>query len=157
MSDSVVFSGPLPNLTSDDMYSRMSSFHQVVNEVVSGKRHTMVNGGDFSKLTQKLGVKVCAGSPCSVEEVALAVGELIGHGSVKSAARMNNAVVLFVEKVEQVNQLVQTGVTVGGMFEPVLPLTQPATKVTLSNVPPFISDAFLSRELSRHWEGGLSH
>ncbi|XP_074468994.1 uncharacterized protein LOC141754072 [Sebastes fasciatus] len=27
MSDSVVFSGPLPNLTSDDMYSRMKSFH----------------------------------------------------------------------------------------------------------------------------------
>ncbi|KAI3361474.1 hypothetical protein L3Q82_012949 [Scortum barcoo] len=104
--------------------------------------YAMVNGGDFSKLTRKHGIKVGAGSPCSVEEVALAVGELIGHGSVKSAARMNNAVVLFVEKVEQVNQLVQTGVTVGGMFEPVLPLTQPATKVTLSNVPPFSSDAF---------------
>lgn len=28
MSDSVVFSGPLPNLTSDDMYSRMSSFNR---------------------------------------------------------------------------------------------------------------------------------
>uniref|UniRef100_A0A8D0D1B8 SGNH hydrolase-type esterase domain-containing protein n=1 Tax=Sander lucioperca TaxID=283035 RepID=A0A8D0D1B8_SANLU len=28
MSDSVVFSGPLPNLISDDMYSRMSSFHR---------------------------------------------------------------------------------------------------------------------------------
>lgn len=28
MSDSVVFSGPLPNLTNDDMYSRMSSFHR---------------------------------------------------------------------------------------------------------------------------------
>uniref|UniRef100_A0A8C5NAN3 SGNH hydrolase-type esterase domain-containing protein n=1 Tax=Gouania willdenowi TaxID=441366 RepID=A0A8C5NAN3_GOUWI len=28
MSDSVIFSGPLPNLTSDDMYSRMSSFNR---------------------------------------------------------------------------------------------------------------------------------
>ncbi|XP_078018479.1 uncharacterized protein LOC144458793 [Epinephelus lanceolatus] len=28
MSDSVVFSGPLPNLTSDDMFSRMSSFNR---------------------------------------------------------------------------------------------------------------------------------
>ncbi|KAI3372190.1 hypothetical protein L3Q82_007029 [Scortum barcoo] len=36
------------------------------------------------------------------------------------------------------------------MFVPVLPLTQPATKVILSNVPPFITDEFLSRELSRH-------
>ncbi|KAK2917334.1 hypothetical protein Q8A73_004080 [Channa argus] len=28
MSDSVIFSGPLPNLTSDDMYTRMSSFNR---------------------------------------------------------------------------------------------------------------------------------
>ncbi|KAI3365933.1 hypothetical protein L3Q82_009703 [Scortum barcoo] len=39
MSDSVVFSGPLPNLTSDDMYSRRNVvIPPVVNEVVSGKR-----------------------------------------------------------------------------------------------------------------------
>ncbi|TWW53390.1 hypothetical protein D4764_0178810, partial [Takifugu flavidus] len=86
----------------------------------------------------------------TVEEVALAVGEVIGHGSVKSAARMNGAVVLFVEKVEQVNRLVEAGISVGGRFETVLPLSQPATKVTLSNVPPFITDEFLCRELSRH-------
>ncbi|KAI3369330.1 hypothetical protein L3Q82_007463 [Scortum barcoo] len=65
--------------------------------------------------------------------------ELMGRGSVKSAARMK-AVVVFVEKVEQAKQLVQTGLTVSGTFEPVLP--QPATKITLSNVPPLISDAF---------------
>ncbi|KAE8278213.1 Transposon TX1 uncharacterized 149 kDa protein ORF 2 [Larimichthys crocea] len=59
-------------------------------------------------------------------------------------------VVLFLETVEQVNRLVETGITVNGMFEPVMPLTQPATKITLSNVPPFISDDFLTRELSRH-------
>ncbi|KAI3357227.1 hypothetical protein L3Q82_015684 [Scortum barcoo] len=64
----------------------------------------MVNGGDFSRLTWKHGVKVGAGSPCSMEVVALAVGELIGHGSVKSAACMNNAVILFVEKVLQQQQ-----------------------------------------------------
>ena len=73
-----------------------------------------------------------AGSPCSMEEVALAVGEIIGHGSVKSAARMNSAVVLFLEKVEQVSRIVET------------------TKITLSNVPPFISDEFLIKELYRH-------
>ncbi|TWW71609.1 hypothetical protein D4764_16G0001060 [Takifugu flavidus] len=32
----------------------------------------------------------------------------------------------------------------------VTPLTQPAAQITLSNVPPFISDEFLVRELSRH-------
>eukprot|EP00066_Takifugu_rubripes_P002426 XP_003964360.1 PREDICTED: uncharacterized protein LOC101065967 [Takifugu rubripes] len=106
--------------------------------------------GDPSRLTRRYGVKVGARSLYTVEEVALAVGEVIGHGSVKSAARMNRAVVVFVEKVEQVNRLVEAGISVGGRFEAVLPLSQPATKVTLSNVPPFITDEFLCRELSRH-------
>ncbi|KAI3351324.1 hypothetical protein L3Q82_005868 [Scortum barcoo] len=52
--------------------------------------------------------------------------------------------------VDKVNRVIETGVTVNDMFVPVLPLTQPATKVVLSNVPPFITDEFLSRELSRH-------
>ncbi|KAE8280196.1 Transposon TX1 uncharacterized 82 kDa protein ORF 1 [Larimichthys crocea] len=108
----------------------------------------MASTSVFSRLTRRHGIKIGAGSPCSVEEVALAVGEVIGHGYVKSAARMNSAVVLFLETVEQVNRLVETGITVNGMFEPVM--TQPARKITLSNVPPFISDDFLTRELSRH-------
>lgn len=95
-------------------------------------------------------MKVGALSPCSVEEVALVVGEITGHSSVKSAAQMNKAEVLFLEKVEQVNRLVESGVMVNGIFEPVLPLLQRATRITLSNVPPFISDEFLVKELSRH-------
>ncbi|TWW77466.1 Transposon TX1 uncharacterized 82 kDa protein ORF 1 [Takifugu flavidus] len=101
-------------------------------------------------LSRKHGVKVGAGSVLSVEEVALAVGQKIGHNSIKSAARMNRAVVLFLSKVEQVNMLVETGITVGGQFVQVTPLTLPAARITLSNVPPFISDEFLIRELSRH-------
>ncbi|TWW69205.1 hypothetical protein D4764_18G0000110 [Takifugu flavidus] len=62
---------------------------------------------------------------------------------------MNRAVVLFLEKVEQVNMLVETGIIVGGQFVQVTLLTQPAARITLSNVPPFISDEFLVRELSR--------
>ncbi|KAE8280195.1 hypothetical protein D5F01_LYC22338 [Larimichthys crocea] len=98
----------------------------------------MASTSVFSRLTRRHGIKIGAGSPCSVEEVAL------------HAACMNSVVVLFLETVEQVNRLVETGITVNGMFEPVMPLTQPATKITLSNVPPFISDDFLTRELSRH-------
>uniref|UniRef100_G3N4Y3 CCHC-type domain-containing protein n=1 Tax=Gasterosteus aculeatus TaxID=69293 RepID=G3N4Y3_GASAC len=62
---------------------------------------------------------------------------------------MNGAVVIFLDQVEKVNRVVG-GLTVNEMFVQVLPLTQPATKIVLSNVPPFISDEFLSRELSRH-------
>jgi len=98
----------------------------------------MASGG-FSKLSRislELNQGWCRLSPCSMEEVALAVGQVIGHSLVRSAARMNKAVVLFVEKVEQVNRLVETGITVNGTFEPVLPLTQPVTRITLSNAPP---------------------
>jgi len=108
------------------------------------------SSGGFSTLTRRNGIKVGAGSPCSVEDVCLAVGEVIGHSSIKSAARMNGAAVLFVEKVEQANLLVESGISVNGSFLQVSPLTQPATKIILSNVPPFVSDEFLVRELSRH-------
>lgn len=56
-------------------------------------------------------------------EVTLAVGEVIGHMSVKSAARTNSAVVLFVETTEQANKLVETSITVDGMFVLVFPAT----------------------------------
>lgn len=49
-------------------------------------------------LLRRHGIKVPARSTHTVEEVALAVGEIIGHGSIKYAAQMNGAVILFVEK-----------------------------------------------------------
>lgn len=49
------------------------------------------------------GIKVGTGLTPTMEEVALAVGEIFQHCLVKSVARMNGAVVLFVEKVEQAN------------------------------------------------------
>ena len=52
--------------------------------------------------------------------------------------------------VEKVNSVIETGITVNGCYIQVLPLSQPATRVVLSNVPPSITDEFLSRELSRH-------
>lgn len=109
----------------------------------------MVNG-EFAKLTRKHGIKISAGFPCTVEEIGLAVGEKVGHSSIKSLARMNSAVVIFLDQVEKVNRVIETGITVREMFVQVQPLMLPATKVVLSNVPPFITDEFLSRELSRH-------
>ncbi|TWW81192.1 hypothetical protein D4764_01G0010070 [Takifugu flavidus] len=103
----------------------------------------MAANAGLTVLSRRRGVKVGAGSVLSVEEVALAVGQKIGHSSIKSAARMNMAVVLFLAKVEQVIMLVETGITVGGQFVQVTPLTQPAARIILSNVPPFISDEFL--------------
>ena len=86
---------------------------------------------------------------CSVEDIGLALGALVGDMSVKSAAWMNSAVVLFLDEVQKVNRVIETGLTLNGMFVQVLPLMQPATRITLSDVPPFGTDEFLSRELSR--------
>ncbi|TWW76607.1 hypothetical protein D4764_13G0012690 [Takifugu flavidus] len=61
----------------------------------------MAVNASLTGLSRKHGVKVGAGSVLSVEEEALAVGQKIGHSSVKSAARMNRAVLLFLKKLEQ--------------------------------------------------------
>ncbi|KAF7653039.1 hypothetical protein LDENG_00088060 [Lucifuga dentata] len=101
---------------------------------------------DFSQLTQKHGIKVSVGFPCSVDNVA--IGD-VGHSSIKSAARMNSAVVLFLDSMEKANAAIDKGITVN-MLIPVPPLTTPAKKIVVTNVPQFISDGFLKRELSRH-------
>lgn len=77
------------------------------------------------------------GSPCS--------GEVIGHGSVKSAAQMNSTVVLFVEKLEQANLVVDKR------------LSQPATNVTLPNVPLFITDDFFVCGAIQAWKNCLTN
>ena len=111
----------------------------------SASSDTMVNGVTFGHLTRKHGIKMNASFPCSMEDIGLAVGEKAGHGSV------NSAVVIFLDQVEKVNRIVETGIKVKqNLFVQVVPLTQPSTRVIPSNVPPFITDKFLSRELSRH-------
>lgn len=105
---------------------------------------------DFTQLTGKHGIKVAAGFTCSVEEIGLVVGEVVEHSSIKSAARMNSAVVIFVDQVEKANSVIEKGIILNGVFVPVLPLATPAKRITLANVSPFISDDFLKRELSRH-------
>lgn len=71
----------------------------------------------FSILTRKQGIKLGAGSLCSMDRV----------------------VVLFLEKVEQVKLLVEKGVAVNGLFEAVQLLIQPAARNTLSSAPPSLS------------------
>ncbi|KAI3363856.1 hypothetical protein L3Q82_001457 [Scortum barcoo] len=120
------------------------------NKQVNLKIRAMPVNGDFTKLTRKHGIKISAGFPAAWRTSGWLWGRRSGTAASSRSARMNSAVVLFLDQVNQVNRVIETGVTVNDMFVPVLPLTQPATKVILSNVPPFITDEFLSRELSRH-------
>nr|BAC82608.1 gag-like protein [Danio rerio] len=104
--------------------------------------------GSFNELTRRHGVKI--DSTASIEECGLAVGEEVGHDNILSASRMNGAVVVFVKTVDLANLLVQNGIVINGIFTPVLPLSTPSKKVTLSNVPPFIPNEVLTNLLKRY-------
>ena len=105
----------------------------------------MVAFGDLSRMH---GFKISPTFPCSVEDCGLAVGEVVGYSSNMSAARMNGAVVIFVDSVAKANKVAETGFVSKDSFMSVSPLT--AARVTNSNIPPFIGEELLIREFSRH-------
>ena len=107
-------------------------------------------GAEFEKLTRRHAVKLVPAVNCSVEEATLAVGEVVGCGSVKSASRMNEAIVIFLDSTAKVSDVVETGVVIQDTFTPVLPLVSPARKITISNAPPFIKNEMLAKELARY-------
>ncbi|KAK3505580.1 hypothetical protein QTP70_004943, partial [Hemibagrus guttatus] len=96
-------------------------------------------------------VEECAAAACPVEECAAAVAKLIGVKSIVTAARMNKSVVMFVDDVSKAETVVLNGVVIKGTLVKVFPLSTPARRVILSNVPPFINDEDLCTLLS--WFG----
>lgn len=105
------------------------------------------DSGSFNSLTRRHGVKI--DSAAGVEACSLAVGEVIGYENIASASRMISAV-KFVKTVDLANQLVQSDTLINGIFTPVLPLSTPSKKVTLSNVPPFIPNEALIKLLAHY-------
>jgi len=99
---------------------------------------------DLSLLTRAPGIRVAPSFPCSEEEAGLAVGDVVGDDCVRSAARMNGAVVLF---LDMVNALVVSGVVIRGMH---VPVATPVVRVTVANVPPFIKEEVILKELVKH-------
>jgi len=104
----------------------------------------------LESLTRRHGVKVVPAERCSVEDCVLAVAAVVGHECILSASRMNSAIVMFLDNVDKVNQVVENGIVVNDSLTPVMPLVQPAKRIILSNVPPFIKSEMIERELSRH-------
>lgn len=74
---------------------------------------------DFEMLTRHHAVQ------CLVEEAALAGGDVVGHESVKSALRMNGAIVIFVDSMAEVSGLVEKGVVIKDAFTTVSPPPTP--------------------------------
>ncbi|KAK3557284.1 hypothetical protein QTP70_026277, partial [Hemibagrus guttatus] len=75
---------------------------------------------------------------------------VVGHENIVSASRMNSAIVVFLNDVDKVRKLTQNGIVGNNETILVSPLSSPAKKVMLSNVPPFISDEAIGKELSRY-------
>lgn len=95
------------------------------------------------------GLRCDPGPESSVEDVLLAVGVEVGYVNITSASRMNKAVVVFVKEERYVNKLVESGLLVRERYVPISPLASPTVKVTVSNIPPFIPNSDIERELLR--------
>jgi len=105
-------------------------------------------GTGLDVLTRRHGVKIV--SVASVETCCLGVGEIVGHQNILSASRMNGATVIFLNSVERANEVVARGIIIDEILTPVLPLLLPSKKITISNIPPFLSDDILKQALSRY-------
>lgn len=101
-------------------------------------------------LSLRHGIRCITQVGVTVEDVLLDVAEKVGHENIISASRMNKAVVVFLKEEQMVNRLVESGIVVSGAFVIVQPLVSPTVKVIISNVPPFIPDEDIQRELSRY-------
>lgn len=101
-------------------------------------------------LTLRHGCKCFPDPTVSVEDCLIAIGEKVGASNIKSASRMNKAVVVFLAEVAQVDKLIETGLTINDLYLPVLPMSSLSKKVVLSNVPPFISSEMLTGILARY-------
>ena len=100
--------------------------------------------------TLQQGARIVPPDPSvTVEEVLLCVGQEIGHENVLYASRMNKAVVVFMQEEKNVNDLIEKGVVIREIFTPVSPLALPSVRITLSGVPPFLTNTQLTDELQR--------
>lgn len=52
-------------------------------------------------LMRRHGIKIIPAERCSIEECTIAVAEIVGYASILSAARMNSAIVFFLNNVEK--------------------------------------------------------
>lgn len=105
--------------------------------------------GGASPLTLRNGFRCAPEANTSIEDVLLAVGAKVGNENISSASRMNKAVV-FLKNENQVKNLTESGIWINETYVPITPLSAPATKIVISNVPPFFSNESIVKELTRY-------
>lgn len=85
----------------------------------------------------------------TVEELLVVVGENVGFDNILSAPRMNKAIVVFLKNEALIKKLIVSGIWLNETYVPVTLLSSSVTKITISNVPPFISSDAIIKELIR--------
>ncbi len=71
----------------------------------------------------------------SIEDVLIAISEQVGGLNIKSASRMNKALVIFLKEVSMVDELLEKGLVVNNIFLPVLPLSNPSKNLYFQMYP----------------------
>ena len=113
--------------------------------MANGHLHNSV----YESLTRKNGVTVTPPDGVSVENVVMALGELVGIENVLAASKMSQRVMVFLSEERHVAQAVETGLSVPpDVFVNVSYLDTMAVKLTLSNIPPFFSSEEIVAALS---------
>lgn len=105
--------------------------------------------GDFSCLTIRHRCKCMPHASVSVEDCLMVVSAVVGSVNIRSASRMNKAIVIFLSESQMADGLVESGLIIRDTFVPVLPLSSPSKKIILSNVPPYVKNEKLEEILKR--------
>lgn len=121
--------------------------HSLIREAMAS-----LSGEGTPGFSIRNGCKVFLDQAFTVEDVLLAMGEIVGHKNIASASRMNKAVVVFLKDEKLVNSLVENGIVVSDTLVQVMPLCAPASKVTISNAPPFISNKANYKRTESLWK-----
>jgi len=85
----------------------------------------------------------------TVEDLLLVIGERIGFDNIVAASRVDKAIVVFLKSESLVNQLTVSALWVKETFVAVNVLSDSATKITITNVPPFVSNDAIAKELQK--------
>ncbi len=104
----------------------------------------------LDQLTLRHGIKVVIAERCSVEDCSLAVAQVVGLEVFCQQSRMNSTIVLFLDDVNKVNEIVAGGMVINEAFTAVMPFVATSEKDLSVNVPPYIKDKVIERELARH-------
>jgi hypothetical protein len=101
-------------------------------------------------LTRKHAVRCESLDNFTVEQYVTSMATLVGDESIIAASRMNKLVDIFLNSLHTVEIAIRNGLTIDNQMIDVAHMIKPATKMILSNVPPFIPNHLITKELEQY-------